>query len=161
MNLDRPTLFLDLDDVMVTEGQRKIENLHPKYQRYAFDPKCVKVLNRIIVVKNPIIIVSSDWKEQLSLEAINEMFNEYGVLNPVTDKTSNLWKTKFTSFQQLEECRAAEILIYVIENKLTNWVAIDDLNLIWWLPKNFVWCTNTYEGLAQPGTLDKILNILI
>jgi len=161
MDLNRPTLFLDLDDVMVTEGQRKMENLHPKYQRYAFDPMCVKILNRIITVKNPVIVLTSDWKENLSLEAINEMFNEYGVLNPVSDKTPNLWKTKFTSFQQLEECRAGEILMYVIENNITNWVAIDDLNLIWWLPKNFVWCTDTYDGLNQPGILDKILNILI
>lgn len=161
MDLNRPTLFLDLDDVMVTEGQRKMENLHPKYQRYAFDPMCVKILNRIITVKNPVIVLTSDWKEQLSLEAINEMFSEYKVQTSVTAKTPNLWKTKFTSFQQLEECRAAEILMYVIENDTTNWVAIDDLNLIWWLPKNFVWCTDTYEGLNQPGILDKILNILI
>jgi len=160
MDTNRPTIFLDLDDVMVTEGQRKMENLHPKYQRYAFDPMCVKVLNRIITLRNPQIILSSDWKDQLSLENINEMFNEYKVQIPVADKTTNLWKTKYTSFQQLEECRAAEILFYTMENKLTNWVAIDDLNLLPWLPNNFVRCTNTYEGLRQDGIIEKILNIL-
>jgi hypothetical protein len=138
-----------------------MEFLHPKYQRYAFDPACVKVLNRIIMVKNPVIVLTSDWKLQLSLDEINEMFNEYNVLYPATDITTNLWKTKFTSFQQLEECRSAEILLYVAEHDITNWVAVDDLNLMWWLPKNFVWCTNSYEGLKQTGVLDKILNILV
>jgi hypothetical protein len=160
MNSNRPTLFLDLDDVIVTEGQRKMENLHPKYQRYAFDPICVKVLNRIITARNPVIILTSDWKEQLSLESINEMFDEYKVQNPVGDKTPNLWKIMYTSFQQLEECRAAEILIYTMKNKLTNWVAIDDLNLSPWIPNNFVRCPNSYEGLRQDGVFDKILNII-
>jgi hypothetical protein len=160
MDSNRPTIFLDLDDVMVTEGQRKMENLHPKYQRYAFDPICVKVLNRIITLRNPQIVLSSDWKEQLSLENINEMFDEYKVSNPVSDKTQNLWKIMYTSFQQLEECRAAEILLYVMKNELTNWVAIDDLNLSLWLPNNFVRCPNSYEGLRQDGIFEKIVNII-
>jgi len=66
----------------------------------------------------------------------------------------------FTSFQQLEECRAYEILQYVRERELTNWVAVDDLNLSKWIPNNFVYTPKSNEGIKQSGVKEKIIKIL-
>ena len=161
MNSDKYT-FLDLDDVMVTSRQY-FGKYHKKYNGHPFDPKCVMVLNKIIEITKPIIIISSDWKLHFTIPELNKIFVENSVNAVVTDVTPSLWggkEAKFTSLSQLEECRAAEILKYVNEHEITNWVAVDDLNLFPWIPLNFIWCTRSSEGLKQSGVKDKIINML-
>jgi hypothetical protein len=162
---DRPTIFLDLDDVLTTMFQynQKQQKWDKEYNRYHFDAKCVKVFNFIIEKTNPIIILSSDWKLKYSIEQMNRIFEINGVKAVVTDYTPNLWGTVYKSMQQLEECRSEEILKYVVDNAniVDKWVAIDDLNLFPWIPDNFVRCTHVTEGIKQSGVKDKILKILI
>lgn len=157
----RPTCFLDIDDVIVTTRQHFSKKLHPKYQTCHFDRKCVDVVNEILEVTKPIIIISSDWKLRFSLEQLNEIFNDNGIAYTITDVTSSLWGTKFTSLHQLEECRAWEIIQYVSEHKIQNFVAVDDLNMFQWLPNNFVHCARSNEGIKQSGVKEKIINILL
>jgi hypothetical protein len=152
-------LFLDLDDVMTTSKQY-FGKYHPKYNGHPFDSKCVKVLNEIIEKTNPIIIISSDWKQHFSISKLNEIFLLNGVNAVVDDVTGSSWGVMFTSLQQLEECRAYEINKYVKEHEITKWVAVDDLDLKSWIPDNFVRCTHATEGIKQSGVKEKILNIL-
>jgi hypothetical protein len=162
MNTNKPTLFLDIDDVLTTSKQY-FGKYHPKYNGHPFDPKCVKVLNEIIEKINPIIIISSDWKYHFTIEQLNEVFKLNGVNALITDITPSLWggkEAKFTSLSQLDECRAEEILKYVKEHELIKWVAIDDLNLKPWIQDNFVRCTHSTEGIKQSGVKTKILKIL-
>jgi hypothetical protein len=156
-------LFLDIDDVLTTMFQynQKKEKWDKEYDRYHFDAKCVKVFNAIIEKTNPIIILSSDWKLKYTVEQMNRIFEINGVKSIVTDYTPNLWGTQFKSYQQLDECRSTEINNYVEEHQITNWVAVDDLNLFPWIPLNFVRCTRATEGIKQSGVKDKILKILI
>src|ERR1035437_8550867 len=153
-------LFLDLDDVMVTTRQHFAKKLHPKYMTAPFDSKCVKVLNEIIEKTNPLIILSSDWKLHFNFIQLNEIFKENGVNSEITDITSDLWGDKFKSLNQLDECRATEILKFVEDQKILKFVAVDDLNLKPWLPDNFVWCTQSNEGIKQSGVKEKLLKIL-
>ena len=53
-----------------------------------------------------------------------------------------------------------EINVYANRYELTNWVAVDDLNLKLWIPERFVHCTRANEGIKQSNVKEKILNIL-
>jgi hypothetical protein len=136
---------------------------HPMYDCYRFDEKCVRIFNDIIEKTNPVIVLSSDWKDKYTIAMLNEIFEWNNVNAKVSDITPNLWGTQYTSLQQLEECRAEEILKYQVDhaNVVDKWVAIDDLNLKSWMPDNFVHCTRVNEGIKQSGVKDKILKILI
>lgn len=157
---DKKYLFLDIDDVLVTTRQHFSKKLHPKYQTHHFDQKCVIILNDIIQKTNPIIILSSDWKFHYTLDELNEIFKDNGVESKITDITPSLWGIKFFKLSELEECRAWEIIQYVNEHKIQNFVAVDDLNLRDWLPDNFVHCTRSNEGIKQTYVKEKILKVL-
>lgn len=162
MNLDK-YILLDIDGVLATTTQfyTNKKKWHPMYACYRFDEKCVKVFNAIIEKTNPIIIITSDWKDRYTINQLNEIFEWNKVNTKVSDITGSSWGVMFTSLQQLEECRSYEINKYVNEHELTKWVAVDDLNLKLWIPENFVHITRVNEGIKQSGIKDKILNILI
>lgn len=156
-------IFLDIDGVLATSNQYNTnrKKWHETYNCYRFDEKCVKVFNSILDnINDYVIILSSDWGKQYSLEAMNEIFKWNAVNAVVTDITSNLWGVKFKSVAQLEDCRADEILKYVHEHQIENWLAIDDLDLSPWIDENhFVRTPRANEGIKQSGIRDKILNI--
>jgi len=156
-------IFLDIDGVLATSHQFSTnrKKWHPTYDCYRFDEKCVKVFNSIIEEVNSIIILSSDWKHHYSIEQMNEIFEWNSVNAVVTDITPKLWGVKFTSPSQLHDCRADEILKYVHEHEIQNWIAIDDLDLSPWIsPEHFVRTPKVSEGIKQSGIKDKILNII-
>jgi len=157
---NKPHIFLDIDGVLATNAQFYTKKLHPKYQVYGFDKKCVQVLNSIIEEINPVIILSSDWKLHFEEHELNEIFSDNGISSKIVDITPSLWGCRFTSLSQLEECRAAEIIKFVNSNKIINFVAIDDLDLKHWLDGNFVHCTRVNEGIKQTGIKEKIIKIL-
>lgn len=157
-------LFLDIDGVICTTHQYNTnrKKWNPEYNLYPFDDKCVKVLNSIIEISKPIVILSSDWKNHYSLEALNRIFEINCVNTKISDITPNLWGVQYFSLKDLDECRAEEILKYQVDHAdvVDNWVAIDDLNLAPWMPDNFVRCSRANEGIKQSGVKEKILNIL-
>mgnify|MGYP005847575373 CR=1 FL=1 len=162
-NPDTPYIFLDIDGVLATTHQYRTnrKKWHETYNCYRFDEKCVRVFNQITEKVNPVIILSSDWGKQYSLSAMNDIFEWNGVNAIVTDITSDLWGVKFTSVAQLDDCRADEILKYVHEHNIENWVAVDDLDLSPWIDENhFVRTPRANEGIKQSGVKDKILNNL-
>ena len=157
-------IFLDIDGVLATSHQyyTNRKKWHEMYDCYRFDEKCVKVFNEILSKIDPVIILSSDWKEKYSIEIMNEIFKWNAVNAVVTDITSNLWGVKFKSVAQLQDCRADEILLYVHEHQIENWLAIDDLDLSPWIDANHFVCTpRANEGIKQSGVKNKILNILL
>jgi hypothetical protein len=162
---DKPYIFLDIDEVLATTNQfySNRKKWNPEYNRYRFDEKCVKVFNSIIEITNPIVILSSDWKDSFTIEQLNRIFEINGVNCKISDITPSLWGTQYKSLQQLDECRAEEILKYQTDHAdvINKWVAIDDLNLTQWMPDNFVRCTKANEGIKQSNVKEKILKILI
>jgi len=156
------TLFLDIDGVLATDKQYNSNNKKwdPRFNVYGFDPKCVKVLNKILDMFDLDIILSSDWKTHYTLEEMNNIFELNTVNGKIKDKTPNLWGVKYKSLNQLEECRANEILEYVEKHNITDFLAIDDLDLTEWLPNNFIQTPKSNEGIKQSGIKDKIINFL-
>ena len=159
----KPHIFLDIDGVLAMNFEQNWLNQSKYYQKlnvYYLNKKAVKVFNGICAVVDPVIILSSDWKDHFSLADMNEFFEWNEITHKITDYTSTLWGVRFRSLQELEECRAAEINLYVHEKEITNWVAIDDLDLSPWIPNNFVHTPRSNEGIKQSGVKDKILKIL-
>ena len=159
----KPTIFLDIDGVLATSHQFHTNNKKwPDYGRYRFDDKCVKVFNEILKKTNARIVLSSDWKLNYSIEAMNNIFEVNRIEGKVSDITSSLWKVKFTSFAQLQDCRADEILKYVHEHDIEHWIAIDDLDLSPWIPDEHFVCTpRANEGIKQSGVKNKIIKKMI
>jgi len=158
----RPFIFLDIDGVLATSHQFYTNSKRwPEYGSYRFDDKCVKVFNEILGKTDPIIILSSDWKTQYSIDAMNNIFGVNKIEGKISDITSNLWGVKFTSTAQLEDCRADEILKYVHEHDIKHWIAIDDLNLSPWISEeHFIHTPRANEGIKQSGIKNKILKLL-
>jgi hypothetical protein len=161
----KPHIFLDIDGVLsldfdeYTYSNQKKWN--PKVMRCNFNAKAVLKFNEICERVDPVIILSSDWQDHYDIDVMNEFFEWNGIIYKITAYTPSAWGVMFMSYQQLEECRAYEILQYVRERELTNWVAIDDLNLSQWIPNNFVYTPKSNEGIKQTGIKSKILNILL
>lgn len=161
---NKPIIFLDIDGVLVTTNQLYTKKLHPEYQCPPFDKKCVKVFNEILEETNSIIILSSDWKYHYIQPIMNKIFRWNKILKPVSNFTPSLWGTEFKSYNELEKCRATEIIHFIGERRLKNikWVAIDDLDLSPFLPdKNFVQTPRINEGIKQTGIKEKILKRLL
>ena len=161
-------IFLDVDGVLATSHQyyTNRKKWHEMYDCYRFDEKCVKVFNEILSKTNPVIILTSDWREKYSIEIMNEIFKWNNVNGKVLNFTENLWGSHFFSVQDLEKCRAGEINMFVkkyeplFEN--ANWIAIDDLDLSPWISEeHFIRTPRANEGIKQSGVKDKILNILL
>ena len=156
-------LFLDIDGVLATNKQfiSNRKNWHPEYNSYKFDENCVKILNEILATHPMIIILSSDWRLKYKLDMLNRIFEINNVNTKVFDITPNLWGIKYFNAKYLEDCRAEEILKYVEDNQIKNYLAIDDLNLSkWLLPNNFIYTPNSNEGIKQCGIKDKILKLI-
>ncbi len=153
-------IFLDFDGVMVTGRQHFSKKLHPKYNTCHFDKRCVDVLNSIIETTNSVIVASTDWKLNYTIPQLNEIIEYYGVKGKIIDITPSLWGVKYFSLKDLEPCRAEEILLYVKENNITKYVAIDDLDISKIIPDNSVICRRYMEGIKQTGIKEKIIKIL-
>jgi hypothetical protein len=73
--------------------------------------------------------VSSDWKKHFSFIQLKRIFQYYGITAPIIDITTHqdLWMKM--SRPGIEWERAAEIKKWAKDNKISNWIAIDDMRL--------------------------------
>ena len=158
-------IFLDIDGVLATSNQyyTNPKKWHAEYTCYRFDKKCVDVFNSILDNLNDfVIILSSDWQDKYSLEAMNQIFEWNEVNAKITEFTGMAWGVKFFSVSELEECRAYDINKYVEDHEIENWLAIDDLDLSPWIDEtHFVRTPRANEGIKQSSKKDKILSILL
>lgn len=167
MNFNDDVFFmLDIDGVLATTKQyySNPQKWHPVYNCYKFDTVCVKVFNSILnEVKpiKPIIILSSDWGKQYSLDDINEIFKWNNVQCTISGVTPKLWDIDPTKLSSLEECRASEILKYVVEHNVDKFIVIDDLNLSPWFETNFIHTPRANEGIKQSRIKEKIIKLIL
>jgi hypothetical protein len=158
------TIFLDIDGVLATHKEFMMNRtkFRKKYSTamelripYPFNSGCVKVLNEILQETDAEIVLSSDWRLHWNLEELDKIFKFNGVIKSPTGATG-FSKRKMSS--DLEDDRTWQIKSYIEAQNITNWVAIDDLNLSG-LGDRFV-MTRDNEGLKQTGLKNKILKIL-
>lgn len=121
-----------------------------------FNPKAVNVLNEILELTDSEIVVSSDWKLHCTLEQLQDMFKQYGVIKSPIDVTPN---EILKNLSDLESNRVKEINQWLSNHsEVTHWVAIDDLDLS--ELSNFVQTKRMKEGIKQLGIKEKIINFL-
>jgi hypothetical protein len=80
-----------------------------------FSKSAVDNLNEVIFLTKAKIVVTSTWRINLSVEELNKIFKERGVIGEVIDKTG----INFTG-------RGLEIKEWLDNNKVTNYVVLDD-----------------------------------
>ena len=165
-------IFLDIDGVLATTPQYYSKKRHEIHDCYRFDPKCVKIFKEILArievltdVKTTIIL-SSDWKTHYDINAMNNIFEWNDIDWKISEFTENLWGTHFFDAKDLEECRAAEINMFVKKFaplfEDAKWIAIDDLDLSPYIgDDNFVHTPRHMEGIKQSGIKDKIYKRLL
>lgn len=113
------------------------EKLSPGHFIGDFDRDAVFALNKLLNL-NPRaeIVISSDWKRHISLEQMQEFYRAQGIHRVPIGYTPIF---TCTTRAQAPAIRAKEILSYVNIHNLCDWIAIDDLDLGLYLPRdNFV-----------------------
>ena len=141
-----------------------------------FDPKAVKVLNKILEDTGAEIVVSSDWKLHATLEELGLVYEDQGIIKKPIDVTPNMKDFDpecaglFSWKGWLEQARAIEIQKWLEDHpEVTHWVSVDDLNMSTdpdrrgdsdWGLTNFVLTPRSYEGIKQSGVKDRIKNFL-
>lgn len=161
-------IFLDIDGVLTTLSESmdtdnllywkdnswaKNLNVH-----YPFNEDCVKILNDILKETGAEIILSSDWRKHKTLEQLDIIFKNNGVIKSPIDITPN-YRNNYSNF---EYARSVEIVHYIAENTIdiNNIVVLDDLNLeMLFPPKLRTRFIKTYDGLLGEYK-SKILDLL-
>ena len=158
-------IFLDIDGVLATtkEYGKSRHKFHAKYNEakelnipYSYNPGCVKIFNEIIEQTNADIVITSDWRLNWSLSELNYIFKFNGINKLPIDVTND----NPVSLSDNTRNRASEIREYVNENKIENYIVIDDLPLGNYLPENRFILTKEKEGLKQTNIKEKIIKIL-
>lgn len=151
-----------------------------EYRFDNFNKKAIKVLNEILELTGAEIVVSSDWKRWATVEEMGQYYESQGIVKKPIAFTPNLsecnnYGEDFPWSRQwdLEQTRSLEIKQYLQDHpEVTEWVAIDDLNMgktgkyysvdfthDWGLD-NFVLTPKGNEGLKQSGVKEKVLSFL-
>jgi len=140
-----------------------------------FNKKAIKVLNEILEKTEAEIVVSSDWRRHATLEELGEYYTSEGIIKkpigvtPYVEDVDPKYFRRFSNYAQLEQERVIEIKYWLsLHPEVTNWVAVDDLNLgIYDIYSgdifndngltNFVHTPLETEGIKQTGIKNKIL----
>jgi len=157
-------IFLDIDGVLATHkefmvNRTKFRTKYPEAKAlnipYPFNSGCVKIFNEIVQETDAKIVLSSDWRLHWSLDELDEIFKFNKVIKS-PEAVTGFSKRKMSS--DLEDDRTWQIQNYIEEQNITEWVAVDDLNLSE-LGNRFV-ITRDNEGIKQTGLKNKIIKIL-
>jgi hypothetical protein len=148
-----------------------------------FDKKAVKILNEVLEETGAEIVVSSDWRFYATLEELGDYYLSQGIIKkPIatTDMFKDIFPREWSALRfraDLELERSMEIQHWVDNHpEVTNWVAVDDLNMsVEFLGSRFVASNGTdgqagltnfvltavdNQGIKQSGIKDKIIKYL-
>jgi hypothetical protein len=113
-------LFLDHQGVMYTK-----KHLNPGVLDN-FDIENVSVLNKLLNKYDDFeIVVSSDWKNWVSLSQMDDFYIDQNIIKTPVDYTKNI----FNKYSSWSEQRAMEVKRYIEENNIDDYIIIDDLDL--------------------------------
>jgi hypothetical protein len=141
-----------------------------------FDKKAIKVLNSVLEETGAEIVVSSDWKLYATLEELGDYYESQGIIKRPIATTENLRDFDPESYALFawkgwrNRERITEIKRWLEAHpEVTDWVAIDDINMGYVFHDNsdnggltnFVLTPRSNEGIKQSGIKDKLLKYLL
>ena len=133
-------IFIDIDGPLAwatwDNGKVKInENTTGEFTiPYPWVKEDCEALQEICDKTNAELVLSSDWKLHFTLRQMSDVFIEYGIYAKLIDITTHMDSRQMRLWNKmsppsLDFERANQILKWVKDNKISNWIAIDDLNL--------------------------------
>ena len=147
IDVDGPLAWATWDDGWVTINEDSTKEFGIPY---AWVKEDCEALQKICNETNAELVVSSDWKMHFSFLQLKQIFLHYGITARVLDITThqNLWNKM--SRTSLEHERALQIAKWAKDNKISNWIAIDDLKLSdpfkWMKPRIPMWRHVAVDG---------------
>ncbi len=129
MVFNKKIIFLDIDGVLRThksdlEWSNKLDTPIFKGANRLFDKTAVDNLNEVIFLTGAKIVVTSNWRIDLSLEELQRIFKERGVIGEVIGKTG-LGHLKSGSPIPIGH-RGSEIQDWLEKSTVEKYVVIDD-----------------------------------
>ena len=163
MVFNKKIIFLDIDGVLRThksdlEWSNKLVKPIFKGANRLFDKTAVDNLNEVIFLTGAKIVITSNWRIDLSLEEIQKIFKDRGIIGEVIGKTG-LVHLKEGSPIPIGN-RGLEIQDWLERDNIEKYVVIDDqvsdiINVIvnWRVIK-----VNSQIGFVE---VEKVLDILL
>jgi hypothetical protein len=144
----RKIIFIDVDGPLAwgtwRDGKVTINTGVEDFQiPYPWVKEDCEALQKICDETNAELVVSSDWKKHFTFNQLKRIFWHYGITARLIDITTHqdLWNKM--SRPGLEHERALEVAKWAKDNKISNWIAIDDLDLYhsfkWLSPRVSMW----------------------
>jgi hypothetical protein len=110
------TLILDLDGVLITTPSWKADDMHA--DGYSdFNKNCVDNLNKLLLIENFEIWLSSTRRTKKTLKEFNQIFNNRNVRNEIKG---------FLPIYSSAKNRKEEIELFISQENITNYIIIDD-----------------------------------
>jgi hypothetical protein len=141
IDVDGPLAWGTWNDGPVTiNGDRYTEFTIP----YPWNQEDCDALKTILDETNAKLVLSSDWRFQFAFRQMKDIFQHYGIHGSnLLDMTCQFSLWNKMSRTSLEHERALQIVKWAKDNKISNWIAIDDLDLYhtfkWLTPKTPMW----------------------
>ena len=141
-------IFIDVDGPLAwatwNDGKVTISMGVEDFQiPYSWVKEDCEALQKICDETNAELVVSSDWKKHFTFNQLKRIFWHYGITARLIDITTHqdLWNKM--SRPSIQHERALEVAKWAKDNKITNWIAIDDLDLYhsfkWLTPRVSMW----------------------
>ena len=148
------------DEVLIDKGPNQFKI------PYSWDLEDCIALNTIIEKTKSKLILSSDWRFNFSYFQIKRIFEKYEI-NPenLFDFTTlKFGPSKSILIEERAKVRSQEILLYVEQNKLQNWMVIDDLPLSKYIKNNHIqvdgyWSSNCGKLRDKTDLIIGLFNI--
>lgn len=160
---NKKILFLDHDGVIcvnVPPHQYACAWDNP-WKVHPFCKKCVRELNRIIEITNCEIVVSSDWRHYFTLEQLGDIYEANGIVKKPIAVTAHITLKDVDPDRKFELERKEEIHQWVVNNNITKYCVVDDMELFEKNHKdNHFAHTNYLKGIKHMGIGGKIIEIL-
>jgi hypothetical protein len=130
----RKIIFVDIDGPLAWgtwgEGKVTIAGGNGDFTiPYPWVKEDCLALRDICEETNSELVISSDWKIHFSFRELKHIFWHYGITAPIIDITTHqsLWNKMSRPNSEWE--RASQISKWAKDNKISNWIAIDDMRL--------------------------------
>lgn len=160
-------IFLDIDGPLAYSD----EDSHPIIVQkglsipYGFEQEDCDALTDIIKETGANIVLSSDWRLYYNIESMNTILSYYGVPPVIIDYTDKR-KAKMSSPGGMD--RAYQILRWLDNHNVSNWVALDDFDLSYSFSEhgyknNLVQvrgANNDDQSVTLRSVKDKVIDIL-
>jgi hypothetical protein len=143
-------IFIDIDGPLAwgtwKEGSVTINgDRHTEFSiPYSWCQEDCDALKKILDETNAKLVLSSDWRFQFAFRQMKDIFQHYGIHGSnLLDMTCQFSLWNKMSRTSLEHERALQVVKWAKDNKISNWIAIDDLDLYhtfkWLTPKTPMW----------------------